>query len=176
MKRRRQLVMRAAAAQALGVSPARISQWISDGAPVARRGRRGRPALYDVQRLRRWRAARERQQNADGLSLEIERAKLTRAQRLKVERENRVRAGELLERVDVTADIVAMVKATRARLLILPAHAVRRGIVAREKEAALRALVVEVLTELSNWRGLEDVRRTMDAAASEGGLEMVATS
>lgn len=44
------------AAEALGVAPSTLRRWTRQGAPVARRGRRGRggAARYDVDAIRRW--------------------------------------------------------------------------------------------------------------------------
>src|SRR5690348_9306169 len=73
----RRLVMRAEAARVLRVPPTRIGQWVNDGAPVARAGRRGLPALYDVAALRRWRRGRENA-NHSTVSLEVARARLAK--------------------------------------------------------------------------------------------------
>lgn len=47
------------AARALGISPATLRRWLTQGAPVASRGRRGRGRahLIDPTAVRRWRAA-----------------------------------------------------------------------------------------------------------------------
>ena len=52
----------AAAARELGVGPATLKRWVRDGAPVAHRGRPGRgyATLVDVDRVRAWRGAGER--------------------------------------------------------------------------------------------------------------------
>lgn len=49
------------AARALGVSPSTLHRWITNGAPVARRGRRGRGCrtLIDPEAVRAWRQAQD---------------------------------------------------------------------------------------------------------------------
>ncbi len=164
---------RAAAAAALGVAPARINRWVEDGAPVAVRGSRGHSAMYDLEALRAWKDARSAGPTPDlgGLSLAQERAKLARAQREKWELENRLRSGAVLPREAVLADGRAVVAALRARMLTLARQAVMRGIIPREHEPALRALVVEALRELARWRTLEDlqhVEAVAEAAVAPG--------
>lgn len=145
-------VTRAEAAEALGVPPNRINQWVSDGAPVLHRGgQRGQPSTYDVEALRAWHEARQ-QDNADALSLEEERAKLARAQRLKIEREGRVRVGELLERTNVEAESEALLTALRTRFLQVPRQLAQAGQITREQEPAVTAAVHEALRELATWK------------------------
>ena len=50
------------AAQALGIRPGTLLRWTREGAPVVQRGRRGRGCalLIDVEAVRRWRGADER--------------------------------------------------------------------------------------------------------------------
>ncbi len=144
-------VTRAVAAAALGVPPNRINQWVNDGAPVLQRGRRGEAALYDVEALRTWKSQRV-QDNAGSLSLEREKALLARAQREKLELEAQVRAGQLVERDDVIAETRAGVHAVRTRLLQLPRQLGQAGIITRDREPEVTALVNEALRELEVWK------------------------
>ncbi len=91
--------------------------------------------------------------------MERERAALARAQRIRLERQNRAQAGELLERTQVVREGQAMVHAVRARLLAIPPQAVQRGIVSPDRVAALRGLVVDALHEISLWRTVADLER-----------------
>lgn len=157
------LVTRATLAAIFEVPPARIGQWLNDGMPVSERGKRGEAALYDPEAVRAWRAARARDSELN-LSLEAERAKLTREQRMKVSRENRVAVGELVKREDVVAEARAGVLAIRTRLLQLPRQLGQAGIVPRERELEATAVINDALRELSSWRWVkEDVA---EAAAS----------
>lgn len=60
------------AARALGIKPGTLARWVRDGAPVVQRGRRGRGCalLVDLDAVRRWRGADER----DALILELAQA------------------------------------------------------------------------------------------------------
>ena len=145
------LVTRAQLAAELDVQPNRINKWAADGMPIAVRGSRGHSAYYDPVAVRKWRAARERPDQDENKSLGASRARLATAQALKWERENRKRAGELLERAEVVDAGQAVLSALKAKLLGLPRVAVLRGIVPQEKEPALREIVVEALRELSRW-------------------------
>ena len=145
------LVTRAEAAAALGVEPNRINKWAADGAPIAKRGSRGHSAYYDLDALRAWRDARQPPNRDPGLSLGAARARAAEAQAVKWERENELRAGQLLERAAVVAEGQAILAALKSRLLSLPRQAVMRGVIQRETEPALHALVVEALRELRRW-------------------------
>lgn len=159
-KKARGPVTRAAAAAALGVAPARINRWVEDGAPVAERGSRGHSAMYDLERLREWVKGRGRPESGGAaLSLGAARARLADAQAKKWERENLVRAGQLVEREVVIREGQVMVKSLQARLLALPRQVVLLGIIPPEKEPALRAQVLETLRELATWKCLGDTKQ-----------------
>lgn len=148
------LVTRASAAAALGVAPNRINRWVADGAPVAVRGRRGCSAMYDLDALRAWKAGKSAGPDVN-LSLAEERAKLAKAQRDKYELEYKVRTGQLVERGLAVAEGQAVMAALKARLLSLPRQCVMRGLVPREAEPGVRALVLETLRELVRWASVQ---------------------
>lgn len=145
------LVTRAKAAEVLGVQPNRINKWVADGAPVAMRGSRGHSAYYDLAALKAWRDDRGRPEQDEGLSLGEARARRETAMAIKYERENLVRAGQLVERAQVASEGQAVLASLKAKLLAVPRLSVMRGIVPREKEPDLHALVVETLRELARW-------------------------
>lgn len=164
---------RADAAAALGVEPNRINKWAADGAPVAVRGARGHAAYYDLDALRAWRESRGRDATTGeaGLSLGAARARLAEAQAQKWERENAVRAGELVAREQAVREGQTVVRALQARLLALPRQAVMRGVIPRENERALRALIVETLRELARWKTVEDAERATAEAEADAAAE-----
>lgn len=161
------LVTRAEAAARLGVAPARINRWAEDGAPVAVRGARGRSAMYDLAALRAWKQGRAHGPE-EALSLAAERAKLARAQREKWETFNRIRSGQLVERSAAVTEGRSHIAAAKARLLSTPRQAVMRGIITRENEPALRALILEALRELGRWRTVQDSDNALETVAPGG--------
>jgi phage terminase Nu1 subunit (DNA packaging protein) len=159
-EKRTALVSRGEAARRLGVPATRISQWVSDGAPVHRSGRRGQPSEYDVAALRAWRATRVKKTSAR-VSLEEERALLARAHRRKLETEARTRAGKLIDVDTVVRQGAAYTKAWSKMLASLPRRAVQRGI-PREHERLLIDLVREIRLEVSAWRTEGDIAQAAD--------------
>lgn len=145
-----EFVTRAVAAQALGVSPNRINKWVAQGAPVAVPGRAFHAAKYDVQKLQEWREAQGPEQD-ESISLGRSRARLAEAQAIRVERENMVASGLLLDRDEVIAKGIGHITAAKAQLLQLPRLMVMRGLIPKEREPAVRALVVEALRALAQW-------------------------
>lgn len=155
---------RAEAARALRVAPTRINRWAADGAPVAVPGRRGHSAMYDLEALRAWKEARGAAGPDAAISLGAARARLAEAQAVKWEVANRVRAGQLVERTVAVLEGQAVLTALRARLLSLPRQGVMRGVIPRESEPALRALVVEALRELARWKLDDDATLAQEPA------------
>lgn len=162
------LVTRAQAAAALGVQPNRINKWAADGAPVAVRGSRGHSAYYDLDALRAWLSERGRPQQDENLSLGAARTRLALAQAQKYERDNLVRAGQLVERAQVVAEGQTVLAALRAKLLAVSRLAVMRGVVTRENEAGLHSIVVDALRELARWNvGAAPADSVADPAEAE---------
>jgi len=144
------LVTRAAAAAAMGVEPNRINKWSSDGAPVAIRGSRGRSSWYDLEALKAWRDSKA-ENNALVMSVSEQKTRLVSAQAEKQERENLVRAGQLISKAEAVAEGQKVLAALRARLMKVPTTCVNRGL-PREQEALVRAVMVEALRELAAWK------------------------
>ena len=161
------LVTRAVLAAKLGVAPNRINKMVDDGGPVEVHGSRGHSSYYDLEKFLAWRTARGRPDRDPGLSLGAARARLAEAQAKKWERENLLRAGELMERRVAIAEGHAHIIAAKARLLSIPRQAIMRGIVGRENERALYALVVEALEELGRWQTASDAHAALAAASAE---------
>jgi hypothetical protein len=126
--------------------------------------------MYDVEALREWRAARLSGAD-DTFGLAEERAKLARVQREKIEMDLAVRTGDLVAREDVIAQGRAVVGAVKARLLSLPRQAVLRGVILREHEPALKALVFEALREMARWKDLEPAQGAEASPAGPVGQE-----
>ena len=156
----RRLLTRVQVGAALGVSRVTVERFVSEGRLVAVR-RPGRAHSYDAADVDRLRGELEKGRTEPGAAfdLDAERMKFMRARRIRCERENLVREGELLEREAVVREGQAVLFAIRARLLSLPRQAVMRGVIQRETEPALKALIVEVLRELAQWKTVEDLEQ-----------------
>src|SRR5262249_1123386 len=134
--------------------------WRSDGMPVARAGRRGHDAMYDVAACRAWRAAREIEV-APALSLEAERAKLTSLQAVALDMKLDIGKRDLLYRSEVMAEGQEIMKSVAAKLRMVPRRLVQEGVVDVANERAFAKMVSEVLTEISRWETLGDLQRSI---------------
>jgi hypothetical protein len=150
------LVTRQQLALLLGVHPQTITGWEGEGCPVARRGGRGVASKYRVSDVFKWRVESLRQVSETTLTLEQERTRLARAQADGKEMENRVRAGELLPRDQVVREGQALVRGWSAKVRGLPRRLVNVGLVPREREGDARALLLELLADISGWRTVAD--------------------
>lgn len=142
-------ITRAQAVRLLGVSVTTFSRLEAEGAVVPlRRGAGQRGAIYDAPALvAGYIAHRERRTGA--LDLAAERAALARAQRVKVEAENRLRAGELLEADQVDEAMAEVDLAVREAVLGVASTAVSSGLVAAGQEVALAGLLGDALRALA---------------------------
>lgn len=161
------LLTRAQVASELGVQPNRITKWVADGAPVARRGARGHSAYYDLESMRAWVEGRRSADPDETVSLTAAKTRQALAQAEKYERENLVRAGQLIEREQVVAEGQAVLASLKAKLLAVPRLSVMRAIVPREKEHELHSLIVDTLRELVRWK-VGDEGADPPAAEEEG--------
>lgn len=163
MARRRtpKLLTRTELALAMEMHPGTLTKWERDGCPVAKRAPRGRPSLFDRAAVEAWRDERDATLKASGLSLEAARARFAKAQAERVEMQNAVRRGELLELAEVVREGQDILLVVRARLLALPSSLAPE--LARETEPhtvqrRLTEAIHDALRELSRWRPGEDPR------------------
>src|SRR5689334_9912619 len=135
MKHKEQLLTRRELADAIKVHQGSVTRMERDGMPVAERGRRGKPSLFSLPAVKRWTATRATAGalSAD-MSLGVERARLARTHAEKVERENKVRSGELLPRALVVREGRAFVKAWRALILALPRQLRQTGVITTDDQ------------------------------------------
>jgi P27 family predicted phage terminase small subunit len=95
-----------------------ITKWERDGMPIAERGERGRPSLYDEAEVRAWIQARdEAVKSGHTVDVAQERAKKERAQAALAEQTYQIRAGELVSRADWELAKAAENSAIKAHLL-----------------------------------------------------------
>ena len=84
-------------------------------------------------------------------SLESDKARNQRAQADRTELQIAERKKQLVARVQVILEGQDYTKRVKARLLALARELVQRGIVPKEREAEVRALVLEALAEMAGW-------------------------
>ncbi len=157
-KKPAKFVTRQALAVEFGVTAGTITRWERDGCPVAKKTARGRPSMFAVWAVREWRDAVDTLESGPGkLSLEYERAKVAHAQAEKIERENLVRAGELVEREAVVLEGQSYTKAWATKVRAFPRRLVQAGLIAATHEAAVADVCRDLLTDIAAWRVLPDV-------------------
>lgn len=161
-----ELLTRQQIAEVMGVDPGTITRWERDGMPVAKRAPRGQPSLFDPAAVQQWRddISAVKMLAQSGLSLEAERARLTRAQAEKVERENLRRAGELVPRDEVSRAGQAFCSAWAAKVRGIPRRMTQAGFITRDQEPIVSKICREILIEISSWTTMADVEK---AAAAE---------
>lgn len=166
-------ITRRALAEALSVHMQTVTKWERDGLPIAERGRKGKPSLYDEAAVRAWLQARdEAAKGPEGVDLIAARARKEHWQAMLAEQTHQVRAGKLLPVDDVAKVWGAEVSAIRTRLLAMPqtlaARVHRAGALHGESgvERALHDAVREVLLELAGEAAkAPTVKRRKRAAA-----------
>ncbi len=157
-KQAAKLVTRQQLASEFGVTAGTITRWERDGCPVAKKTARGRPSMFDLVAVRAWRNAVDALESGPGkLSLEYERAKVAHAQAEKIERENRVRAGELVERDAVVLEGQGYTKVWATKVRAFPRRLVQAGLIVTAQEADVAAVCRELLTDIAAWRVLPDM-------------------
>jgi len=162
MAKRRFTIDQAQAAYLLGVDSRSILNWSKrdiDPLPVAKRTRRGQPNQYDPAELVQWYVRNELSKldigDGEVLSLEAERAKLTRLQARKAELDLAEREGRLVDPDEAFEVVSKIILHSRTRLLALPTKAAPtvhgcQSIAQTAEE--IRKHVYEALEELSTTR------------------------
>lgn len=154
----------------LGVHMQTVTKWEHDGLPTARRGRRGKPSLYNEAACRAWLEAREQAAESDPIDVARERARKERAQARLAEQTYAARAKTLLPADEVDRLWTTELMAARAKFLALPqayADRLARAVTLRGvagAEAAIRDMVEEVLRELAAGPDAKPHRRRRKAA------------
>ena len=156
----RQLLTRKELAVLLEKNLRTIAKWKDEGLPVAKRGRGGRPSLYDEAEVRAWVQVREENARQAGTAdPALERALKDRAQRALAEQLFQIRARTLLPADEVERALAAKIAGARALILTSYTSAADRifsaahnggGVSMVERE--LKALANEVLQELADQR------------------------
>lgn len=155
------LLTRQELAAVMGVEPGTVTRWERDGMPVAKRAPRGQPSMFDPAAVQQWRddIAAVKMLAQSGLSLEAERARLTRAQAERAERDNLIRAGKLLPFDEVARAGQSYVAAWKTKVTGIPRRMAQAGVITREQEPAVAEICREILIEIASWKTLADVER-----------------
>lgn len=142
-----------------------ITKWQREGLPVAHRGRKGKPSLYDETAVRAWLQAREDAAQTQAPDLIVSRSRKELAQAVEAEQRVAIKAHQLIAIDEVDRIWSAQVAAIRARLLAWPtAHADRLHRVAALEGAAgvervLQEIVYDALRELAATTASVQTRR-----------------
>ncbi len=116
------IVNRRQLAELFGVEQATLTAWAAEGLPVERKAQ-GRAWRADLAACISWLLERTRQEAAaggPGAEVAVQRERLLRAQATAKETANRVRAGELIERLPAASEVMEAVLIARDRLLAIP--------------------------------------------------------
>ena len=140
------LVDRRELARVFDCSQRTTYQWESEGLPCRREGR-GRATRYDLAAVYQWLRDRDEANQANVAGVDAARARQLTAAAEKLEAENQLRAGELLEREDVERVWGRFVMASRQRFLNWPQVLAPRLVVACEAHG-LAGVVSELELEL----------------------------
>ncbi len=144
-------------AELLGVHPDTVSHYTRAGMPVVTRGGgAGRRSAYDaVECLGWWRS--QQGKNAK----EAAQTRLYETQTQLNEMKLKVQKGELLPREDVVHAGQSYTKAWTAKIRALPRRIVQSGLVPKGSEAAVAAMLRELLAEISEWETVPDVEEAV---------------
>ena len=159
--RRPKLLTRRELAAALGVFIGTVTRWEADGCPVAKKSARGYPTLFDREAVEAWRAMASARPQNQTLSLEHERARLACAQAEKTERENALRAGQLIDCETVVREGQHYTAGWAAQVRALPTRLVQAGIITAEQRRDVAAVCREMLTEIASWKTAADIEAVL---------------
>ena len=150
-KRTPALLTRRELAAAFGVHMLTVTKWERDGMPIAKRGARGRPSLYDETACRTWKNLRD-EAAMQTSSLEQARIQKELSQAELNRQTAEIRAGNLLQRDDVERVWSQHVAAVRRKLLHLPVTLADRvhRIATLEGPSAVEAKLLEAVEDVLN--------------------------
>jgi len=150
-KRTPALLTRRELAAAFGVHMLTVTKWERDGMPIAKRGARGRPSLYDEAACRTWKILRDEAATKTS-SLEQARIQKELSQAELNRQTAEIRAGNLLQRDDVERVWSQHVAAVRRKLLHLPVTLADRvhRIATLEGPSAVEAKLLEAVEDVLN--------------------------
>ncbi len=141
-------------AKLLGVHPDTVSDYTRHGMPVVSKGGAGKKSEYDAVECAAWWRSQQGRDSKD--------AAQTRAYNAQAdlnELKLRIQRGELLPRDEVIVAGQNYTKAWTSKIRALPSQMVQAGVIAREQEQRVAALLHSLLQEISRWRTAPKVER-----------------
>jgi len=141
----------------IGVHPDTVSDYTRNGMPVITRGGAGRKSVYDAVECLAWWRDQYRQDKKD--------AAQTRAYDAQAELNELKLATQKSDLIPLDQVIEAgqnYTKAWTAKIRALPRQMVQAGLIPREREAGVTAMLHALLLEISSWK-------TLPKGAIEGG-------
>ncbi|MGH8396842.1 MAG: terminase small subunit [Gammaproteobacteria bacterium] len=135
-------------ADILGKTERALTEWQQAGMPIAHQGARGHENKYDTAKVIRWLMARESDNYLDAA-----RTRLANEQALRIEMENKLRSGELLDVTTISKQLKNTFFAIRQRILAWPNRVspMITGKPLTQVGIILSREVRDLLTELANF-------------------------
>lgn len=140
-------------ARLIGVHPDTISDYTRNGMPVITRGGAGRKSVYDAVECLAWWRAQYRQDKKD-----VAQTRAYGAQAELNELKIATQKGELVPLDQVILAGQNYTKAWTAKIRALPRQMVQSGLIPREREAGVTAMLHALLLEISRWETVPDVK------------------
>jgi phage terminase Nu1 subunit (DNA packaging protein) len=107
----------------LKVHPITITKWERDGLPIATRGRKGKPSLYNPTKVQAWLQAREDAVKAGSPGFAENRGRKELALALESEQRVAIKAGRLIEAAGIESRVAEVFARCKTKLLGLPRKA-----------------------------------------------------
>jgi phage terminase Nu1 subunit (DNA packaging protein) len=146
---RKALLTRRELAAALDAHVRTIAKWELEGLPVAKRGARGKPSMYDEAISRAWVRAHQTEVARNRQEAERARARKDSAQAALAEQLAATRSGELVRSADVERQYFDACRMLRDRILNVPDRLADLGPVVRARiRAELRQALGKVADEV----------------------------
>lgn len=156
------MVNRVQLGELMGVHPDTITDNTRLGMPVVTVGGHGKESEYDAVACLAWWRDRQGKNALQNAQTELYKAN---AEKAKTQLEQA--RGQLVSRQEVVSAGQSFVKAWSAKLLSMPTRLRHIGVITREQEGGVAALVREILTEIASWKTVADAldSATKDSAA-----------
>lgn len=135
--------------KAIGVHPETLSRWRKAGMPCVEKGvGHGGAVVYDLADIIQWVLNTDKRRENGELSPAVESAKLSKARRLKVDLDRRLKAAELVSAKGVVQAIFPMYHVVRDAILAIPDRVAPELAKITDEPAMHARLTAEVRTTL----------------------------